>query len=159
MYHSSQGLSPPPFYFLPQTLWYNLQIGSVALKIFKCRQCIPAILLPPRPLIYTNLNPLYSRLFCAMVAWYWPRSSLNKDFVNVPPLAGWNIVDTVYTTIQSIKQPINRQWIFSYFVIISLWKQTRLFIRTDLYSLKDVLCLDFKWNLSEIGPVVLENFF
>ena len=35
-----------------------------------------------RPFIWTNLNPLHSRMFCAKFGWNWPSGSGEEDFLN-----------------------------------------------------------------------------
>ena len=74
------------------------------------------------PFIWTNLNPLQPRMFCAMFGWNWASGSGEEDFK----------ISSMY---------------FHYFVIISPLKRAGPFIWTKLNPLHlRMLCTKFGWN-------------
>ena len=74
------------------------------------------------PFIWTNLNPLYLKMVCAKVGWYWHSGSGEVDFSN----------SLIY---------------LHYFVIISHWKRAGSFIWTNLNPLYlRMISAKFGWN-------------
>ena len=74
------------------------------------------------PFIWTNLNPLHPRLFCAKFGWNGLSGSREEDF----------LILSMY---------------FYYFVIISPWKKVGPFIWTNLNPLHPrMLCVKVGWN-------------
>ena len=79
--------------------------------------------------IWTNLNPLHPRMFCAKFNWNWPSGSEEEEF----------LISSMY---------------FRYFVIISPWKRVGPFIRKNWVPFNKGCIVP---RLAEIGPVVLEK--
>ena len=123
--------------------------------------------------IWTNWNPLHPRMLCAMFGWNWPSGSREED-CNFLPLEKDSTLYLNKLESTSSKNALCQFWlnlanwfwwrrflnfvhVFRYFVIISPWRRTRLFIWTNLNPLHQrILCANFGWNwLSGSG----EDFF
>ena len=73
-------------------------------------------------LLWTKLNPIHPRMFCAKLGWNWPHGSGEEDF----------LISLMY---------------FRYFVILSPWKRVGPFILTKLNTLHPRMhCAKFGWN-------------
>ena len=126
--------------------------------------------------IYTNLNPVYPRIYCEKFHRNWPSGSREKDFVNFinvfsqfrnylhleksRDLQTW-IPCTQGCIVSSLVEIVSGQWFwrrrfflfpqcfFCYLVIISSWKRAGPFIWTNFNTLRihwRKLCAKFVWN-------------
>ena len=100
--------------------------------------------------IWTNLNPLNSRMLCAKFGWNWPSGSGEED-ENVTSLQ----MDGRTTSNQksSLGQVVLNKKIFKnfinvfhYFLIIPPWKRVWPFIWKIESLYRRMLCVKFGWN-------------